>query len=145
MTEAICQWLSFKLKDNNPNVSLIYISNIYSHEDKPSCLKIDLWMAILRHSLTNPENHRHLQLERIAEQIVEQLSTTNFSTWKFKYQAWMFDSVITYLDSNTQIVETVVASITKQTLASHHMLSSFLSSFISYTAQKDMSKHILHL
>ena len=48
----------------------------------------------------------------------------------------MFDSVIMYLDSNTGLVEALIVAITKQTLASHHLLSSFLSSFMSYTAHK---------
>jgi len=58
MTETIYQWLSFKRKDKQANIAFIYISNIYSHEDKASCLKVDIWMAILRHSLTKAESER---------------------------------------------------------------------------------------
>ena len=49
MKREITEWLSSMYQSEMLDDTAVFMSTLYSHEDKLTCLKVDFWMAVLEH------------------------------------------------------------------------------------------------
>jgi hypothetical protein len=52
--KEVYEWLAGKIQRGGRNATVHFLGTLFPHEDKLSCLKVDLWIAIGQHGRTLP-------------------------------------------------------------------------------------------